>query len=50
LDCWLAAENFPTVQKMALNLLKKDSGKESLRSTQLKAGWSKDFLLELIKI
>ncbi|MDR3133838.1 MAG: transposase family protein [Prevotellaceae bacterium] len=43
-------ENFSTVQKIALNLLKKDRGKESLRSKRLKAGWSKDFLLELIKI
>jgi predicted transposase YbfD/YdcC len=44
-----AAENFATVQKIALNLLKKNVGKESLRSKRLKAAWSKDFLVELLK-
>ncbi|OAV67022.1 Transposase [Bacteroidales bacterium Barb6XT] len=44
-----AAENFAIVRKIALNLLKKDKGKESLRSKRLKAGWNKDYLIQLIK-
>jgi hypothetical protein len=31
-----------------LNLLKKDKGKESVRSKRLKAGWNNDFLQQLI--
>jgi predicted transposase YbfD/YdcC len=45
-----AAKNFAIVRKIALNLLKKDAGKESLRSKRLKAAWSKDFLISLLKI
>jgi predicted transposase YbfD/YdcC len=45
-----AAENFAVIRKIALNLLKKDSGKESLRSKRLKAAWNRDFLLHLLKI
>ena len=45
-----AGKNFAMVRKMALNLLKKDTGKESLRSKRLKAAWSRDFLLKLLKI
>lgn len=44
-----AAENFAVVRKIVLNLLKKDNGKESLRSKRLKAAWNKDFLIELLK-
>jgi predicted transposase YbfD/YdcC len=44
-----AAQNFAIVRKIALNLLKKDNGKESLRSKRLKAAWNKDFLIELLK-
>jgi predicted transposase YbfD/YdcC len=44
-----AAANFAIVRKIALNLLKKDTGKESLRSKRLKAAWNKDFLIELLK-
>jgi len=43
-----AAENFAIVRKIALNILKKDKGKESLRSKRLKAAWDKDFLIKLI--
>jgi len=43
-----AAANFAIVRKIALNLLKKDSGKESLRSKRLKAAWNKDFLICLL--
>jgi phage/plasmid primase-like uncharacterized protein len=43
-----AAQNFARVRKTVLNLLKKDKGKERLRSKQLKARWKNDFLLQLI--
>jgi len=45
-----ASANFAIVRKIGLNLLKKDTGKESLRSKRLKAAWSKDFLINLLKI
>lgn len=45
-----AAANFAIVRKIGLNLLKKDTGNESLRSKRLKAAWSKDFLSKLLKI
>jgi len=45
-----AANNFAIVRKIALNLLRKDTGKESLRSKRLKAAWNKKFLINLIKI
>jgi hypothetical protein len=45
-----AAENFAVIRKIALNLLKKDTGKESLRSKRLKAAWDKVYLLLLLKI
>jgi predicted transposase YbfD/YdcC len=44
-----AATNFAIIRKIALNLLKKDTGKESLRSKRLKAGWNKEYLIELLK-
>ncbi|KAA6323293.1 hypothetical protein EZS27_027254 [termite gut metagenome] len=44
-----AAENSAIVRKIALNLLKKNKGKESLRSKRLKAGWNKDYVIELLK-
>lgn len=45
-----ADKNFAIVRKAALNLLKKDGGKESLRSKRLKAAWNQNFLLDLIKV
>jgi len=45
-----AANNFAIVRKIGLNLLKKDTGNESLRSKRLKAAWSKEFLIRLLKI
>jgi predicted transposase YbfD/YdcC len=33
-------ENFAIVRKIALNLLKKSTDKESLRSKRLKSGWN----------
>jgi hypothetical protein len=43
-----AAENFAVVRKTALNLLKKDPGKESPVSKRLKAAWNKNFLISLM--
>jgi len=45
-----AAANFAIVRKIGLNLLKKDTGKESLRTKRLKAAWNKDFLISLLKM
>jgi hypothetical protein len=45
-----AAKNFAIVRKIELNLLKKDSGFESLHSKRLKVAWNKDFLLHLIHV
>jgi predicted transposase YbfD/YdcC len=44
-----AAANFSIVRKIAINLLKKDTGKGSLVTKRLKAAWNKQFLIELIK-
>ena len=44
-----AAANFAVVRKITLNLLKKDTGKESLRSKRLKTAWNKEFLIKLLK-
>ena len=45
-----AAANFAIVRKIVFNLLRKDNGKESLRSKRLRAAWNKDFLIQLLKI
>jgi predicted transposase YbfD/YdcC len=45
-----APENCAVIWKIALNLLKKDTGKESFRSKRLKAAWNTEFLLLLLKI
>lgn len=45
-----AAENFALIQKIALNILKKDISKGSLRSKRLRAGWDNKFLLDIVKI
>jgi len=45
-----ADANFAIVRKIALNLLKKDKGKESLRTKRLKAAWNKEFLIKLLEI
>jgi predicted transposase YbfD/YdcC len=44
-----AAANFSIVNKIALNLLKKDTGRESLRSKRLKAGWDNGYLLNILQ-
>jgi predicted transposase YbfD/YdcC len=46
----LAAENLAIVRNTALNILKKDADKESLRSKRLKAARNRDCLINLMKI
>jgi predicted transposase YbfD/YdcC len=43
-----AASNFAIVRKIALNILKKDKGKGSLKGKRLKAAWNDNFLIELL--
>ena len=43
-----SATNFAIVRKMALNIIKKDPGKGSLKGKRKMAGWNNNFLLELI--
>ena len=45
-----AAANFAIVRKIGLNLLKKDTGKESLKTKRVKAAWNKEFIIQLINI
>jgi predicted transposase YbfD/YdcC len=45
-----AAENFAIVRKIALNLLRKDTQKGTLKGKRLKAAWNKDYLINLLKI
>ncbi len=46
----MAAQNFSLVNKIALNILKKDKSKGSIKAKRLKAGWDNNFLLKLITI
>jgi predicted transposase YbfD/YdcC len=43
-----AAANFAIVRKIAFNILKKDTGKGSLKGKRLKAAWNDNFLIELL--
>lgn len=43
-----AAQNFAIVNKIALNLLRKDKSKGSIKSKRLKAGWDDRFLYSII--
>ena len=43
-----AAQNFSLVNKIAMNILRKDNSKGSLKSKRLKAGWDNNFLMKLI--
>ncbi len=44
----MAPQNFSLVNKIALNILKKDKSKGSIKAKRLKAGWDNNFLLKLI--
>ena len=43
-----AAANFTTIKHMALNLLRRPPGKQSLRGRRKAASWDDDFLASLI--
>ena len=43
-----APANFTTIKHMALNLLKRPAGKQSLRGRRKAAGWDDDFLASLV--
>ena len=46
-----AAQNFSMINRIALNLVKKeDSKKRSVRRKRLDAGWDNDYLLKILKI
>jgi len=45
-----AAQNFSTINRIALNLLKKDPTKLGIRGKRLKAGWNNQHIFELLKI
>lgn len=45
-----AAQNYSTLNRIALNLLKKDNTKIGIKGKRLKAGWNNEFIFELIKI
>ena len=45
-----AAQNYSTLNRIALNLLKKDNTKIGVKGKRLKAGWCNEFILDLIKI
>ncbi len=45
-----AAQNFSLINKIALNLLKKENSKASLKNKRMRAGWDDEFLLKVLKI
>lgn len=46
-----AAQNFSIIQKIALNLLKKEKSKKiSIKAKRLKAAWDNDFLIKVLGI
>ncbi len=44
-----AAQNFSSLNRIALNLLKKDDAKVGIKSRRKMAGWGNEYLLKLIK-
>jgi len=45
-----AAKNFTNINRVALNILKKDDRKASMVRKRLTAGWDNDYLMKLLKI
>lgn len=46
-----AAQNFALIQKIALNLLKKDNSvKASIKSKRMLAAWDEEFLKKILQI
>ncbi len=45
-----AAQNFALIQKIALNLIKRNSSKGSIKAKRLRAGWDNAFLIEILQI
>jgi len=45
-----AAANFSILRKIVLNLLKQDKGKGSLKGKRKAAGWSDNYMLELLQL
>jgi len=43
-----AAENFSTLRRIALNLLKRSSFKAGIKGKRLRAGWDEDYLLKVL--
>jgi len=43
-----AAQNLATLRRLALNVLKRDKSKCSMRLKVKKAGWNNDFLFDLL--
>lgn len=44
-----AAQNYSCLNRIALNMLKKDKAKVGVKSKRLRAGWDNDFVLSLLK-
>jgi hypothetical protein len=45
-----AAQNLATLRRLALNAIKREKSKHSMRLKVKKAGWNNDFLLALLGI
>jgi len=43
-----AAQNFSSINRIALNLLKKDKARVGIKSRRKMAGWGNEYLLKLI--
>ena len=43
-----APQNFATLRRIALNLLRRASGKMEIRAKQKKAGWNEAYLLHVL--